>query len=113
MFIPVNTNIKDPVFGKFVMDTLEIVTESKEKLFERILTWIATLTKMDGETIFPFGNFKTKVVSEYQTVAVHAEFSREARDVNPNAAKPEPSKVRLVAPELGAFLRTTMLLSIR
>ena len=109
--LPFNINNEDPVVGIFAMDTFEIVTMLNEKHFERMLTCDATLAYTDVETAFPFDNFRINVVSEYQTVAAQAEFSRETRAVRPNAPNPVPSTVRLSAPELGAFLIAAKLVS--
>jgi len=96
-----------------VADCFEIVAKSKEKDFEMMLTWDATLIELDIEMVFPLAIFNIKVVSVYHLVARQAEFSREALGVILNEPKLIPSTVRLIAPELGEFLRTTLLPSTR
>ena len=113
ILLPFKTNDKDPEFGKFELDIFEIVTELKEKDFERRLTWDAILTEVANETAFPLDSLRIKVVSVCQTVAIHAEFSREIRGDKLDELKPMPSTVRLIDPELGAFLRTTLFASKR
>jgi hypothetical protein len=106
MLLAFTINDKDPELGIFEVDTFEMVAALKENEFERTLTWDATLTKLDSEAAFPLDSLRINVVSERHTVAMHAEFSMEIRGVKLDELNPMPSTVRLIAPELGAFLRT-------
>ena len=59
------------------------------------------------------GIFTLSVVSENQTVAMHAEFSKETRGVKLNKPNPAPSTVNVIAPEVGEFLRVAAFTSRR
>ena len=106
ILLPFKINDQDPELGKFKVKTFEIVTELKEKDFERMLVWDATLAMLDIETAVPLDNLRINVVSVFHTVAIHAEFSKETRGVKLEELKPMPSIVTLIDPELGEFLRT-------